>query len=162
MHSFVLVGIFQVASEDTNGEKWHLLVYIVQKEAQRNLPACGQDNTVEKRQPVASGAGKLNSHVHSGTSEHTLTPHTKINSKRLKDLNMRHDTIKLSEENTGKTFSDINCTNVFLGQSPGALEIKAKINKRDLIKLTGFPAGKETINNKEKTTYALGENICGV
>ena len=61
--------------------------------------------------------------------EHTLTPHTKINSKWLKDLKLRHDTIKLLEENTGKTFSDINCTNIFLDQSSKAKEIKAKINK---------------------------------
>ena len=62
-------------------------------------------------------------------SEHTLTPCTNINSKWLKDLNIRHDTIKLLGEIAGKTFSDINCTIVFLGQSPKAIEIKPKINK---------------------------------
>ena len=64
--------------------------------------------------------------------EHTLTPHTKINSRWLKDLKIRHDTIKLLEENIGKTFSDINCTNIFLGQFPKAIEMKAKISKWDL------------------------------
>ena len=61
--------------------------------------------------------------------ELTLTPYTKFILKWLKDLNIRHDTIKLLEENIGKTFSDINHTNVFLGQSPKAIEIKTKINK---------------------------------
>ena len=57
--------------------------------------------------------------------EHSLKPHTKINSKWLKDLNTRHDTIELLEENIGKTFSDINHINVFLGQSLKSIEIKA-------------------------------------
>ena len=70
--------------------------------------------------------------------EHSLTPHTKINPKWLKDLNIRHDTIKLLEENISKTFSNINHGNVFLGQSSKAKEIKAKVNKRDRIKLTSF------------------------
>ena len=60
------------------------------------------------------------------------------------------DTIKLLEENTGKTFSDINPTNVFLGHSPQAIEIKTKINKWDLIKLTSFCTAKETINKMKR------------
>ena len=64
--------------------------------------------------------------------EHTLPPHMKINPKWLEDLNIRQDTIKLLEENIGKTFSDIYLTNVFSGPSPKATEIKTKINQGDL------------------------------
>ena len=58
--------------------------------------------------------------------EHTLTLYTKINSKWLKDLNIRHNKIKLLEEIIGKTFSDINQGNVLLGQSPKAKGNKSK------------------------------------
>ena len=76
--------------------------------------------------------------------EHTHTPCTIINSKSLKDLNIRQETIKLLEENIGETFSDINITNVFLGQSPKAVEIKTKIKQWDLLKLISFYIAMET------------------
>ena len=82
--------------------------------------------------------GNLDSFMQINESETHLTPCTKINSKWLKDLNIRQDTIKLLEANIGKALSDVNLTNVFLGQSPKATEIKTKRNQWDLIKLSSF------------------------
>ena len=62
-----------------------------------------------------------------------LTPYTKINSKWIIDLNVRPETIKLLEENIGKTLSDINHSRIFYDPPPRVMEIKAKINKWDLI-----------------------------
>ena len=70
--------------------------------------------------------------------EHFLTPYTKINSKWIKDLNGRPETIKLLEENIGKTLSDINHSRILYDPPPRILEIKAKINKWDLMNLTAF------------------------
>ena len=70
--------------------------------------------------------------------EHFLTPYTKINSKWIKDLNIMSETIKLLEENIGKTFSDINHSRILYDPPPIVLEIKAKISKWDLIKLKIF------------------------
>ena len=61
--------------------------------------------------------------------ERFLTPYTKINSKRIKELNVRLETIKLIEENIGRTLSDINHSRLLYDPPPKIMEIKAKINR---------------------------------
>ena len=70
--------------------------------------------------------------------DHFLTPYIKIKSKWIKDLNVRPETLKLLEENIGKTLSDINHSRIHYDPPPRVMEIKAKINKCDLIKLESF------------------------
>ena len=82
--------------------------------------------------------------------EHFLTPCTKINSKWIKDLNVRPETIKLLEENIGKTLSDINHNRILYGPPPRVMEIKANINKWDLIKLKSFCTTKKAISNVKR------------
>ena len=89
--------------------------------------------------------------------EHFLTPYTKINSKWIKDINLRPETIKLVEENIGRTLYDINHSNILYDPPPGIMEIKTKINKWDLIKLKGFYTAKQTIN-KVKRHPQKGDN----
>ena len=90
--------------------------------------------------------------------EHFLTPYTKINSKWIKDLNLRPETIKLLKENIGKTLSNINHSKILYDPPPRILEIKAKINKWDLMKLKSFCTTKETIR-KVKTQPSEWEKI---
>ena len=82
--------------------------------------------------------------------EHFLIPYTKINSKWIKDLNVRLDAIQFLEENIGRALFDVNCSNIFLDPSLRVMEIKAKINKWDLIKLKSFCTRKETISQVKK------------
>ena len=82
--------------------------------------------------------------------EQFLTPYTKMNSKWIKDLNVRPETIKLLEENTGKTLSDINHSRILYDPPPRVMEIKAKINKWDLMKLKSFFTTKETISKVKR------------
>ena len=82
--------------------------------------------------------------------EHFLRLYTKINSKWIKELNVRPETIKLLEENIGSTLYDINHSKILYDQPPRVMEIKTNINKWDLIKLKSFCTGKETINKVKR------------
>ena len=82
--------------------------------------------------------------------EHFLTPYTKISSKWIKDINIRPETIKLLEENIGKTLSDINHSRILYDPPPRILEIKAKTNKLDLIKLKSVCTTKESISKVKR------------
>ena len=82
--------------------------------------------------------------------EHFLTPYTKINSKWIKDLNIRPETIKLLEENIGKTFYDVNHSRILYDPPPTVMEIKTNINKWDLTKLKSFCTIKETISKVKR------------
>ena len=82
--------------------------------------------------------------------EHFLTPYTKINSKWIKDLNLRPETIKLLEENIGRTLSDINHSKILYDPPPRVNGNKSKINKWDLTKLKSFCKMKETISKVKR------------
>ena len=88
--------------------------------------------------------------------EYFLMPYTNINSKCIKDLTVRPETIKLLEEIIGRTLNEINQRKIFYDPLPRVMEIKTKIKKWDLIKLKNFCTTKETTNKLK--TLRMGEN----
>ena len=90
--------------------------------------------------------------------EHFLTPYTKTNSKWIEDLSVRAETIKLLAENIGKTLSEINCSRILYDLPPRVMEIKAKINKWDIIKLKSLLHSEGNYKQGEKTAFRMGED----
>ena len=70
--------------------------------------------------------------------EHFLTPYTKINSKWIKDLNVRQETLKLLEENMGRTLNGINQSKILYDPPPRVMEIKTRVRKWNLLNLKAF------------------------
>ena len=91
--------------------------------------------------------------------EHFLTPYTKISSKWIKDLNERLESIKLLEENIGRKLSDINHSKILYDPCPRVMEIKAKINKWDLIKLKILCTMKETLSKVKRQPLEMEKII---
>ena len=82
--------------------------------------------------------------------EHFLTPYTKINSKWIRNLNVRPEGIKLLEENKGRTLDDINQSKILYDPPLSSLEIKTKVNKWDLTKFKSFCTAKESISKVKR------------
>ena len=87
--------------------------------------------------------------------EHFLTPYTKLNSRWIKNLDVRPENIKLLEENIGRTLFDINHSKILYDPPPRVMEIATQVNKWDLIKLKSFCTAKETISKVKRQLSEL-------
>ena len=94
--------------------------------------------------------------------EHFLTPYTKIYSKWNKDLNVKPETIRLLEENIGRTLDDINQSNILYDPTPRVTVIKTEVNKWDLIKLKSFCTAKETLSKVKRQPSEWEKMIANV
>jgi len=135
--------------------KWQPTPVFLPRESQGwgSLVGChlwGRTESDSMKQLSSSSWENLSTTCEREKLEHFLTPYTKINSKWIKDLNVKPETIKLLEKNIGKTLSDINHNRILYDPPPRILEIKAKISKWDLIKLKSFYTTKETISKVKR------------
>ena len=115
------------------------------KEAKKHI----MEKTQSRQQVVL---GKWSTTCKRVKREHFLTPHTKISSKWIKDLNVRPETIKLLQENIGRTLYDINHSKMLHDPPPGVMERKTKMNTWDPVELKSFCTTKETISKVKRQT----------